>query len=162
MGHAKNDVGCPYVCDSESDSVSVVEVMMSPRVHPKADFMEIFSPRRVAPYAERLGLLSAGSFDITNGCDLLTFAGRHQVLSALKTQEPGFLMTSPPCTMFSDLMRLWNQKKMKRAVYRQRMRQALALLEFNMMTCHLQMNEGRFFAFERPHRALSWKHALAS
>ncbi|CAE7353637.1 unnamed protein product [Symbiodinium sp. CCMP2592] len=118
--------------------------------------MEIFSPPRVALRLPA-GLTSAGSFDIITGSDLLTWQGQHTVLEALRTFRPRMLVSSPPCTMYSDLQRLWNFKKMKAKLRRARMKKANTLLDFGMTVCTVQGNAGRFWVHEHPNRASSWK-----
>ena len=137
--------------DAESDSVTLEAVLP-----PQAGFMEIFSPPRVALRLPA-GLTSAGSFDIITGSDLTTWQGQRTVLEAFNTFRPRMLVSSPPCTMYSDLQRLWNFKRMKASVCRARMKEANTLLDFGMTMCVLQGKAGRFWVHEHPNRASSWK-----
>ena len=123
----------------------------------QATFMEIYSPPRVARHVESRGFSSAGSFDIITGCDLLAWTGRSKVMRTLASRRPLFLVSSPPCTMYSELMRLWNKKKMKRAVRIHRQREADLMPDFGMGACEIQHNAGRFWVHEHPWRASSWK-----
>ena len=128
---------------------------------PAKTFVEIFSPPRVAPHAEARGLTSVGSFDIVTGCDLLTWSGRAQVLNVLNDKSPLFMVSSPPCTMYSELMRLWNLKKMEYETRKLRQHEADILLTFGMESCRLQHERRRFWVHEHPHRASSWKTQVA-
>ena len=134
------------------DDLVLVEDQQSP-----AGFMEIFSPPRVALHVVPRGMTSGGSFDIITGCDILTWYGREQVLRALTASKPLFLVSSPPCTMYSELMRVWNLKKMKASTRRQRQKDAQIMLDFSMNVCELQGRAGRFWVHEHPVRASSWK-----
>ena len=127
-----------------------------------ADFMEVYSPLRVAVAIMRLGMSSGGSFDLLNGCDLLSTQGRAMVLRALEHQKPLMVMVSPPCTMYSELMRLWNLKKMAYEVRKLREQEAYLMVRFAFQLCRIQDDAGRFFCFEHPHRASSWKLDIAT
>ena len=118
----------------------------------KAHFMEIYSPARVSRHVERRGLVSAGSYDLLTECDMLTWHGRAKVLRNVLQLRPLMLVSSPPCTMFSELMRLWNLRQ----------REAMTLLDFGMEVCEIQDSAGRFWVHEHPHRASSWRTAKAS
>ena len=115
-----------------------------------ADFMEVYSPLRVAVAIMRLGMSSGGSFDLLNGCDLLSTQGRAMVLRALEHQKPLMLMVSPPCTMYSELMRLWNLKKMAYEVRKLREQEAYLMVRFAFQLCRMQDDAGRFFASSIP------------
>ena len=140
----------------ESDSDGEESVCIQDMAGPPKAFMEIYSPVRVAAAVQRAGLVSAGSFDITNGCDLLTVEGRGQVLRALETERPIFLMSSPPCTMYSELMRVFNIRKMCVEDWLSKQENADDMLTFGMRACYFQQSFGRFYAHEHPQRASSW------
>ena len=146
--------------DVVSDSDDQTDNALPPRS--KAHFMEIYSPARVSRHVERRGLVSAGSYDLLTECDMLTWQGRAKVLRNVLQLRPLMLVSSPPCTMFSELMRLWNLKKMKYEVRKLRQREAMTLLDFGMEVCEIQDSAGRFWVHEHPHRASSWRTAKAS
>ena len=120
-------------------------------------FMEVFSPFRIAAAICRLGMTMAGSFDLLSDCDLLSTAGRQEVLKTLMSKRPLMLMCSPPCTMYSELMRLWNAKKMNPQVKALREKDAYLMVCFSMELCRLQDDAGRFYCYEHPYKAASWK-----
>ena len=67
---------------------------------------EVFSPPRVTMAATAQGFTSEYCFDITyNGWDALKPHMQEQLLKVLMEMKPGCLVLSPPCTMFSALMR---------------------------------------------------------
>ena len=124
--------------------------------------MEIYSPFRVAASIHKMGMASAASLDVINGCDLLTTDGRMIALALLAERRPMFLMTSPPCTMYSELTRLWNAAKMSWEVRALRQRDADHMLKFGLEMCRIQGKAGRLWCHEHPHRASSWKMDIAS
>ena len=83
---------------------------------------------------------------------------RADVRAIHNREKPLFLMSSPPCTMFSELTRLWNLKKMEAAVREQRMAEAEQLLSFGISRCMVQYIRGHWFGHEHPWRASSWDH----
>ena len=120
-------------------------------------FMEFFSPPRVAPAVRALGLHAQHSLDIETGHDFLLFHHRAEGIRLVQTLKPQFVMLSPPCTMYSALMRLWNFKKMPPAVQQQRFATAHCLLDYAMQICQIQHEAGRSFCFEHPCTASSWQ-----
>ncbi len=138
------------------DDKEVVEVdgEDSVKLH---DFMEFYSPPRIAPECIVLGLLELFSFDVTtSGHDFLTFCARAMGLRLLAHYQPLMIMLSPPCTMFSVLTWLWNLKKMTESQYQARMKEARCHIEYSMQLAMMQYNASRYFAFEQPGQASSW------
>ena len=58
------------------------------------DFMEVFSPPRIWPHAERLGLRCGPSVDIETGFDLLTDLGREACMKLIYNLQPAVIMLS--------------------------------------------------------------------
>lgn len=129
--------------------------------HP-SHFMEVFSPPRVAWWIRGMNLTSCGSLDLTNGYDFTHWVDRARCRSIQDQNCPLFLMSSPPCTMFSELMRLWNLAKMNPEIRAAKQAEAKELLSFGMASCERQYQAGRFFAHEHPHRAGSWEEPCAT
>ena len=91
---------------SESDNESV-----PPALSFSVDFMEVFSPMRIAPECLKLGLTAGPSVDEHTGLDLSCDSDRARVLALVYQLKPKVLMTCAPCGMFSSLNRMWNFKK---------------------------------------------------
>lgn len=127
------------------------------------DVFEVFSRPRLAPVAHEMGLKAQCSLDIVCGWDALDTQQSKQGLALQGHLSPRFLMASPPCTMYSALMRLWNLKRMKRAVRLTRQKDADQMVDQAVQHCELQLNRGNLFCFEHPATASSWKgHAKLS
>ena len=119
------------------------------------DVLEVFG-RTVSAIASRRGLSSC-PFDLKVGKDLSQLEMRIEVFRMIEHRRPKLLVTSPPCTMYSRLQRLWNIKKMSPEVYMRRKATADEYLRFAHTCNKIQHNAGRLFAHEHPASASSWK-----
>ena len=122
----------------------------------KHEFMEVYSPPRVAPVLHRRQPGAYLSIDIDTGYDLSRFDVRRTVVQLLQTHRPTFLMLSPPCTMFSKLQNC-NRKRVDPERQLRRLAEATLHLDFAMLLARLQSAHGRFFCFEHPAGASSWQ-----
>lgn len=66
------------------------------------------------------------------------------------------LILSPPCTVFSELQRLWNIKRIAAHIWAARWAEGMVYIEHSMAAAEEQCKQGRFFVFEHPERASSW------
>ena len=119
------------------------------------DVLEVFG-RTVSAIASRRGLSSC-PFDLKVGKDLSQLETRCEVFRTIEQRRPKLLVTSPPCTMYSKLQRLWNVKKMSPEEYNRRKAIADEYLQFSHTCNKVQHNAGRSFAHEHPAGASSWK-----
>jgi len=119
------------------------------------DVAEYYSPERVAMAARALGLISVLSCDIINGwnSDLPDVRALSIQLLALVR----LVILSPPCTAFSALQHLWNYKRMSPDRAAAQWAKGMLCLEHAMACARKQHVEGRFFAFEHPANASSWR-----
>jgi len=72
---------------------------------------EFYSQPRVVPQARQRGMTAQLSWDILTGWNFLCKRVRSTSLQLLQLPSVLFLVLSPPCTVFSDIQRLWNIKK---------------------------------------------------
>ena len=70
--------------------------------------------------------------------------------------KPRVVIASPPCTMYSALMRLWGFQRMSPAMKRARMAAAGQLFGFAVEVIHLQLGAGWVFILGHPASATSW------
>ena len=118
------------------------------------DVLEVFG-RTVSAIASRRGLSSC-PFDLKVGKDLSQLEMRIEVFRMIEQRRPKLLVTSPPCTMYSKLQRLWNIKRMPPGEYTRRKAIADEYLWFAHTCNKIQHNAGRSFAHEHPAGASSW------
>lgn len=121
------------------------------------DVVELFSPPRVVPVAAAAGLQASLSIDLETGFDLCKAAVQAAVMSELERRDPKCVVICPPCTWFSQLMTLWNIKRMKQDKRRKLEAEAMTMLNFGMAVAKKQHEKGNAFVFEHPHRASSWQ-----
>ena len=81
---------------------------------------------------------------------------RRSVIQEVLARKPRVVIASPPCTMYSALMRLWGFQRMSPAMKRARMAAADRLFGFAIEVIHLQLGAGRGFILEHPATATSW------
>ena len=104
--------------------------------------MELYSPPRVLASAGILNLaIGIFSFDIIHGWDFQKEDLQKITIQLLQLGIISFLYLSPPCTMFSELQRLWNRKKMDPAIWDARWAQAVAFIEHSMQAARLQLEK---------------------
>lgn len=118
-------------------------------------FWEIWCPVRVSPYiADRGPTLS---LDLQTGWDLSMNKPHWQdVLKLQKDTSPTYLMACPPRTAFSTMQ----YSNWFRRPSDEREKSAREGCWHLSLSCHIisqQVANGKFFIFEHPHRAASWK-----
>ena len=123
---------------------------------PNRTVAEVFSPPRVAEAAQRHGLQQGKSYDLVTGWDLSDPIQVKAMWRQLAVDKPLLIVLSPPCTAFSPLQE-WNFPRMS-------LRNAVRLivggiehLELSASIARWQHQQGRFFVFEHPDLAKSWK-----
>ena len=112
------------------------------------DIAEIYSMPRITTTASQRGLNAGWSMDVRNGWDFNDPKQRARAIDTLETTKPLLLVGSPPCTMFSTIMRLWNIKKMAPEVLKARMKEAILHVTFAVKLYRIQMASGRLFIHE--------------
>ena len=125
------------------------------------DIAEIFSPPRLTATAEKQGFTKGCAFDLNAPCpltgrtwDFLCAADRKEAIRMIKREKPKFIMGSPPCEQYSQLVNLNPHRQS--VEFKKAKAQADILLDFAMEVYELQMRGGRYFAHEHPSYATSW------
>ena len=116
---------------------------------------EVFSMPRVVPAAERKGFRGCKSYDIANGWNFLLADHRAKCREELRRLKPDFLVLSPPCGPFSQILNI-SKGRCNTEERRRKYLEGLALLEFATELCLEQHKHGRKFLFEHPKGAASW------
>ena len=118
---------------------------------------EFFSPARVVPAMVALGLCASLSCDLLTGWGFLDQGCIDLSLALLDSLAIDFLILSPPCTVFSELQRLWNFKRMSPEKVRAMWAHGMKLLTHAIACAQKQKDAGRVFVLEHPARASSWQ-----
>ena len=125
---------------------------------------EIYSPPRCTARAHRHGLVGGRAFDLTLGDDLLDPENRKACLKHLREHDYDFLAVTPPCTMFSMLQFLGANRSREELehdpVYQRKFHDAMILLTFGVICCLDQQRRGRWYMFEQPWNACSWRQPI--
>ena len=123
------------------------------------DVVEIFSPPRVCKKARERGMRGGWSLDwsiidpITKKVwDLSLKANQEEVLEHVRRDRPRMLIACPPCTMFSNLQMPAGDPRTRCPLEWKR---AVALVDFAVTACKLQMELGGGFLFEHLQSAAS-------
>ena len=122
------------------------------------DIVEVFSPRRVAKVCSKYSLQPGESFDLITGWDLSDPSQQRRARALIRSQAPGLVICSPPCTKFSTLQNLnkaahgpeWEAK------FAIELEKAKEHVRFCVSIMREQMAGGRHFLFEHPNSASSW------
>lgn len=117
---------------------------------------EVFSPPRIAKEAERQGMKPGTSFDLKTGWDLSNPAQKKEMWKKLEAEQPELLIICPPCVAFSILQHL-NYPKMGWGKAWMLLSTGVEHLELAMELAKWQRKRGKYFMFEHPASALSWK-----
>lgn len=118
---------------------------------------EFYSQPRVAPVIQALGLQSVLSCDLLTGWDFEVTHCAQLSVDLLDRLMIDFLILSPPCTVFSELQRLWNFKRMHPAKVQAMWRQGMLHLVHSIRCARRQLASDRLFVLEHPARASSWQ-----
>jgi hypothetical protein len=120
---------------------------------------ELYSVPRVLPVVmQYLGLDGQIlSLDIHTGWDFRQSASQSLSLQILQTWNVLVVILSPPCTAFSVLQELWNFPRLSAEKVKHIWSIGMTFLIHAMNAAQLQLNSGRYFIFEHPAGATSWK-----
>lgn len=129
----------------------VVVRPVADRVEPE-DVAEHFCPPRLLPHCQKHGLKGKQSIDQLLGHDLMVREVQERCARHLVLAQVQYLLTCPPCTLFSSLMASnWTRISLARKM--SRVREGFELFQFAYYTCHLQRLGGRFYVLEHPYRS---------
>lgn len=152
------DVGEEDQGDTEPASSSSSQLTHLPSISIGRDAVaEFYSRPRIVKSANEKGFSGTISADLATGFDFALPACRDWSFELLEKREIKLLFLSPPCTVFSALMPMWNFKRMPAEAVRQRWADAMLMLTHSMQCASKQVHNQRCFAFEHPASASSWK-----
>jgi hypothetical protein len=117
------------------------------------DIMEVFSPGRFTEMSSAFDLRPGLALDLRTGWNLSEPAVVAKAWAAWKESEPTFLMLSPMCKAFSTLQNLTKGSEKHHAT----LREGMDHMNLSMKLAKAQHEAGRYFLFEHPWSAWSWK-----
>eukprot|EP00435_Cladocopium_sp_Y103_P033240 s571_g8.t1 len=141
------------------DEASVIEIKSCDQV----DVSELFSRPRLVPRCQFFDLIPGESFDMKDDeeLDLGAVNGRASVWKHIDLYDPRVFLLSPPCTLFSQLMKLWGRQAIGEEKYLTRLLTAKQLWEFACDIAKSQLGRGQYFVLEHPDGASSWEEDSA-
>ena len=121
---------------------------------------EVYNPNRFGPRTKKFGLQQGQAFDLELGHDIRQEGTRRTIRKYIRTQKPGLVCVSPPCTLMS-LMQNMNQHDrdadpQKQREFDRRMVEARLLLSFSIEICEMVREYGGTFCFEHPWTSKAW------
>lgn len=153
----ETDSDLDLVLEQVTDTRGVPGPLVAAELSGQQHVAEYYSPPRVLPVARGKGLAGCLSLDLLSGWDFKDSRLRELSVVLLTQLCIIFLVLSPPCTIFSELQRLWNFKRMTRDAVAAKWEEGMTYLRHAMACARAQVMAGRFFAFEHPARASSWR-----
>ena len=130
----------------------------------KHDVSECYSPPRVVKMARTLGIKGSVSLDLTVPASdryIWDFNRKHcrdKALEIVNDQKPLFLMLSPECTPYSNIQNLHMRTPAGKAKVDEARRRGDVHLVFCATPAHKRIEGGRYFVYEHPKSAASWKN----
>lgn len=133
------------------------------KANAKATVGEMYSPPRLTRVAEEYGLkpefaLDLTTVDETDGMpwDFSQEWIQRKALERVESVKPGLVMLCPTCAPFSRLQ-AWNLPRMDNQSVEDVLEDGMRHLCFAALVCILQHKAGRYFIFEHPDCAESWR-----
>ena len=121
---------------------------------PRTDVVELFSPDRFSSKSAKHWLSPGMAFDLRHGWDLAKEDVRRECWRLLEASS-WVVIGSPPCTSFSILQQMNPDRGTEE--FNKTMKQAIEHVDFCCAVFQWQCDQGRFFLFEQPASASSWK-----
>ena len=117
------------------------------------DVMEVFSPGRFTRKTGAFDLRGGMALDLRTGWNLSDPEHTKKAWEIWEESRPVLLVTSPMCKAFSVLQNLSKDSEKHRAT----LEEGVAHLKFCMEMAKAQLAAGRYFLYEHPWSAWSWK-----
>ena len=120
---------------------------------PCVDVMEVFSPGRFTRKTGAFDLRGGMALDLRTGSNLSEPEQVKKAWEIWEESRPVLLVMSPMCKAFSVLQNLSKDSEK----YRATLEEGVAHLNFCMEMSKAQLAAGRYFLYEHPWSAWSWK-----
>ena len=94
------------------------------------DVSELFNPERFTGKAASFGLLPGTAFDSRCGWNLSEASDRDRCWRQLQEEQPAFVIGSPLCAPFSNVVNMRNDEYKKSEAYKARLAEAMEHFKF--------------------------------
>ena len=122
----------------------------------KVTMAEVYSPPRISPLLEKMGLKVGPSYDLVTNWDLSDPHQRRAMWKSLREERPEVILACPPCTAFSR-MQVINWGRMSTAKRVSMLQAGKEHLHLAIAVLKWQLRRGGGILFEHPDGATSWQ-----
>ena len=120
--------------------------------------VELFSPRRFADLAELFGMVSRGSFDLSEGWDFNLREHRLQAEETVRCVDPDLLTMCPPCGPLSRMQNLTpDHQRVDLEQHRREVERAKMMVIWCLKGAERQIQQGRDYLFESSQTSGAWQ-----
>ena len=120
--------------------------------------IELFSPRRFADLAELFGMVSRGSFDLSDGWNFNVRDHRLQAEETVKCVDPDLLTMCPPCGPLSRMQNLTpDHQRVNLPQHQKEIEQAKMMVIWCLRGAERQIQQGRDYLFESAQTSGAWQ-----
>ena len=120
--------------------------------------VELFSPRRFADLAELFGMVSRGSFDLSEGWDFNLREHRLQAEETVRCVDPDLLTMCPPCGPLSRMQNLTpDHQRVDLEQHRREVERAKMMVIWCLRGAERQIQQGRDYLFESSQTSGAWQ-----
>ena len=120
--------------------------------------IELFSPRRFADLTELFGMVSRGSFDLSEGWDFNRREHRLQAEETVKCVDPDLLTMCPPCGPLSRMQNLTpDSQRVDLDQHRRDVEKAKMMVIWCLRGAERQIQQGRDYLFESSQTSGAWQ-----
>ena len=120
--------------------------------------IELFSPRRFADLAELFGMVSRGSFDLSDGWNFNVRAQRLHAEETVKCVDPDLLTMCPPCGPLSRMQNLTpDHQRVNLPQHQKEIEQAKMMVIWCLRGAERQIQQGHDYLFESAQTSGAWQ-----
>ena len=132
--------------------------VLSVRKAEALSIIELFSPRRFADLAELFGMVSRGSFDLSDGWNFNNRDQRMQAEETVKCVDPDLLTMCPPCGPLSRMQNLTpDHQRVDLMQHQKEVDQAKMMVIWCLRGAERQIQKGHDFLFESSQTSGAWQ-----
>ena len=154
------DQGVPGVLkhqDRKGLQQAMTEVLATRKAE-ALSIVELFSPRRFADLAELFGMVSRGSFDLSEGWDFNLREHRLRAEETVRYVDPDLLTMCPPCGPLSRMQNLTpDHQRVDLEQHRRDVERAKMMVIWCLKGAERQIQQGRDYLFESSQTSGAWQ-----
>ena len=151
-------VQCVFKHQDRKEVQQNMTEVLSVRKAEALSIIELFSPRRFADLAELFGMVSRGSFDLSDGWNFNNRDHRMQAEETVKCVDPDLLTMCPPCGPLSRMQNLTpDHQRVDLMQHQKEVDQAKMMVIWCLRGAERQIQKGHDFLFESSQTSGAWQ-----